>query len=97
MPDHFLKDPSAVLDYQWDWAAWLTGGETIASCTVTVPTGITLDTVGHAPNGYTSTTTTVTAWLTGGTDGTTYTITCQIVTSAARTDERSITVTAVNL
>lgn len=80
----YIKDPNAVLDYTWDWSAWL-GADTIASKTVTVPTGITL-----ASSSFT--TTSVTAWLSGGTAGTIYTIECKIVTTGGRTDERSIMV-----
>ena len=80
----FIKDPQAVLDYRWDWSAWL-GADTIATATITVPTGITKDS-------QTNTTTAVTAWLSGGTVRTSYAVTCRIVTAAGRTDERSITI-----
>ena len=99
MASEFEKDPGDVLDYQWDWAGktngtgnkdWLASGETISSATVTVPTGITLDLTAPHVLGYTTTTTTVTAWITGGTDGTDYKVDCAIVTSAGRTVERSI-------
>lgn len=95
----FTKDPQAVLDYKFDWKA-LTNGfdadatedyledlETIASHTVTAEAGITVDS-----SSITDSATTVTAWLSGGTVGVHYTVTCQIVTSMARTDERSIIV-----
>jgi hypothetical protein len=85
MASSFVKDPAAVLDYQWDWSSWLATGETISSHTVTAPTGLTLDSD-------TATTTAVTAWLSGGTAGTDYSVVCQIVTSASRTDERSIVI-----
>ena len=98
MPRSFPKDPDAVLDYKFDWAAstngsgdtdWLdtTNGETIASHTITADTGITVDS-----SSITDTNTSVTVWLSSGTAGTDYTVTCQIVTSASRTDDRSITV-----
>lgn len=32
------------------------------------------------------------AWLSGGTAGTEYDVTCQIVTSSSRTDERTMTI-----
>lgn len=79
----FLKDPDAVLDYEFDWSAWLATGETISSHTVTV-SGVTLDST-------TSSTTSVVAWVSAGTAGTTATISCEITTSAARIDERTIT------
>jgi hypothetical protein len=81
----FTKDPNAVLDYQIDWTAWLTGAETITTSTWTVPTGITKDSDSH-------TTALTTIWLSGGTAGTKYLLTNRIVTSAARTDDRTITI-----
>ena len=81
----YVKDPNAVLDYTVDWADWLASGETIATVTWTVETGLTKDS-------NTNTNTTATVWLSGGTDGTKYTVACKIVTSASRTDERSFTI-----
>ena len=85
MPSSFLLDPNANLDYEWDWTDWLAVGETITAHTITPPTGITVGT--HAVAG-----SKVVAWLTGvvGTKGR---VVCHIVTSAGRTDDRSITVT----
>jgi len=86
----FTKDPNAVLDYVIDWSGdtddggpWLATGETITSTTWTVATGITKDSD-------TKTTTTATAWLSSGTAGTDYIVSCKISTSANRTDERSL-------
>ncbi len=92
-PPSMVKDPSAVLDYVFDWAAntsgadteiedWLAAGETISSYTVTVAAGLTKDSDSRSGGR-------VTAWLSGGTAGQDYTVTCRIVTSAGRTDERS--------
>ena len=89
MASEFNKDPSAVLDYTWSWSSWLASGETIASHTVTADTGIT-----KASDSATSSA--VTAWLSGGTAGVDYTVLCQIVTSASRTDERSIVIHVKN-
>lgn len=95
----FDKDPAAVLDYKWDWRAdtnnndpaassdWLEAGETISSHTVTAETGLTVDSSALA-----DTSSSVVAWLSGGTAGETYLVTCQIVTTNSRTDERTITV-----
>ena len=83
MTNVFDKDPNAVLDYQWDWSAWLETGETISTALVTVPTGLTLDS-------QVDTTTSVTAWLSGGTAGTGYAVLCHITTSAGREDDRQI-------
>ena len=81
-----LKDPSAVLDYAFDWTGWLAAGETITSRTVTVPTGMTLES-STAASGI------VTAWISGGTAGTTFRVECLIVTTAGRTDECSLWIT----
>jgi hypothetical protein len=83
-----IKDPDDELDYIFDFAAetngtegadgdWLATGETIASYTVTVETGLTKDSDSNTDD-------TVTVWLSGGTAGTTYSVTCQITTSASR-------------
>lgn len=85
MPKDFVKDPEAILDYQWDWSAWLLTDTITGTPTITVPTGLTLSV-------QTNTTTTVTAFISGGTVGTTYTVECKIVTVGGRTDERSITI-----
>lgn len=91
----FIKDPDAVLDYQWDFAPltnarpgaksdWLQSGETIDAATVTAEAGLTVD--AHSISGGTA----VTAWLSGGTAGNTYTVRCRINTSFNRIDDRSI-------
>ena len=78
----YVKDPGATLDYSVDWSKWLASGETITSHAVTVPTGIDKTTDAH-------TSTAVTYWLSGGTAGQRYAVTCQITTSQGRTDERT--------
>ena len=85
MPRSFTHDPDAVLDYLFDWSDWL-GADTIASHTVTAAAGLTVDSTE-------ATTTTVTAWLSGGTDGASYAVTCHIVTAAGREDDRTVTIT----
>lgn len=79
----FVKDPNATLDYVWDWSTWLTTGETITTHTCT-GTGVTVSSSSH-------TGTTVTAWVTGGTGLTTASVTCHVVTSAGRADDRTLT------
>jgi hypothetical protein len=83
----FSKDPNAVLDWRFDWSGWLADAETITSHTVTAATGLTVDS-----SLTTDDDTSVTAWLSGGTAGTRYTVTCHIVTSASRADDRLINV-----
>ena len=94
MPSIFLKDPDAILDYKFDWKAlangngssdWLDTDETISSKTVTVDDGITKESDALA-----DTNTSVVVWLSGGTAGVDYEVACKIVTSASRTDERTI-------
>jgi len=94
MPSIFLKDPDAVLDYKFDWKAltndsgatdWLDTDETISTKTVTVDSGIT-----KASDALSNTNTSVVVWLSGGSDGEDYEVACKIVTSANRTDERTI-------
>jgi len=83
MAQTFVKDPDAVLDYAFDWSSWLATDETISSHTVTVDTGITKDSDSESSG-------IVTVWLSGGTADTVYDVACKIVTSASRTDERTI-------
>ena len=84
----WLHDPDALLDYSVDWSRWLVSGDTIASVSWTVPSGITND---HTSN----TTSRATIWLTGGTPGKSYQITCHVVTAAGREDDRTFQITVV--
>jgi len=84
-----LKDPSAVLDYVFDWNEWLATGETITDHTITADTGITV-------NSSTESDGKVTVWLSGGTAGQNYKVACKITTSAGRTDERTLWIRVVD-
>ena len=92
-----LKDPSAVLDYVFDWTGWLATGETIAVdsetgeklITITADTGITVDSSTELDGK-------VTVWLSGGTAGINYKVACKITTTAGRTDERTIWIKVTN-
>jgi hypothetical protein len=86
--EKFWKDPDAVLDYAVDWSGWVEVGETINSYTVTVTSGLTLVSDSEAGG-------VVTAWLSGGTVGSAYTVTVHIITSAGREDDRSFRVVIV--
>ena len=77
------KDPTAVLDYGFNWADWLATSETISGSTWTIQVGLTEVSAS-------TTTTTTTVWLSGGSVNNTYTIANTISTSALRTDERSM-------
>ena len=83
-----LKDPSAVLDYVFDWTEWLAAAETITDHTITADTGITADSSTESDGK-------VTVWLSGGTAGINYKVACKITTSAGRTDERTIWIKVV--
>ncbi len=81
------KDPNEVLDYDLNWSARL-AGDTIATSTWIVPDGITKDSD--------STSDTATKiWLSGGTEGETYTLTNRVVTEGGRTMDQSVTIKLV--
>jgi hypothetical protein len=78
------KDPSAKLDYSWDWGEWLDDvNDTIASYVITVAGGVVLDS--HARVGGV-----VTGWISGGAVEAVATAACKITTTAGRIDERTI-------
>ena len=82
----FYKDPNAVLDYAVDWSTWLATGESISTYSVSVDSSlITIAT-------YSVSSAVVTAWLSGGYVGQSYTVSVKVVTSGSRTDERSFKV-----
>lgn len=83
----YSKDPDGKLDYAIDWSAWLVDGDTISSASWTVPTGIIQAT--PAPS---VTAGKATIWLSGGTAGTSYPVTCRVTTAAGRIDDRTITI-----
>lgn len=89
MPNPFTADPDSLLDYSVDWSQWLADGETIASYNITVESGITLSSDSENDG-------VVTVWLTGGTAGRRYDVTCQITTSEGRIDERSFVLKVVD-
>jgi len=79
----FIKDPQAVLDFNWDWSAWLGEGETIIDKSVTPDAGLTVNS-SSIDGGV------VAAWLAGGDIGATYVVACRISTSAGRTETRRV-------
>lgn len=86
----YKKDPNAVLDYTFDWTAYLAPiADTIQSVTWVLTSGIT-------KTSQTNTTTTATAFISGGTEGSTEILTCRIVTAGGRTDDRSINLKIVS-
>ncbi|WP_250502855.1 hypothetical protein [Caballeronia sp. AZ7_KS35] len=81
----FIKDPQAVLDFNWDWSAWLGEGETITDKTVSPDAGLSVNS-SSIEGGV------VSAWLSGGVAGANYIVACTITTSAGRTETRRIQV-----
>lgn len=80
----YKKDPAAVLDYSFDWSAYLTPlADTITSVTWVLTAGITKVSQSFSANS-------ATAFVSGGVLGETETLTCRITTAGGRTDDRSI-------
>src|SRR5574337_1291442 len=72
------KGPNDTQDYDFNYTLWLSSlSDTGASSSVTASTGITLQS-SSLSNGI------IKVWLSGGTDGQTYTITAQITTTGGR-------------
>lgn len=85
----FEKDSDAVLDYEFNWADWLSASETISSYVITASPGITVDSDTNEPDN-------VTVWLSGGTAGQPYTVACRVTTNQSRVDERTMTIRVTN-
>lgn len=86
----FKKDPNAILDYTFDWGPYLTP----LSDQIATATFILTGTLTKASQS--NTTTTATAFIAGGTEGSTESLTCRIVTVGGRTDDRTISLKIVN-
>lgn len=85
MPDKFIIDPDAKLDYSVDWTDWLNGVDVIDTSTWAItPTGPTLSAPTHDDTG-------TIVWVDGCTVDTTYRLTNSIVTDDGREDDRTIT------
>jgi hypothetical protein len=89
LTNQYTKDPSAILDWAFDWTDWLAAAETITDHTITADTGITVDTSTEDAG-------VVTVWLSGGTAAENYKVACLVETSAGRTDERTIWIKVTN-
>jgi len=83
----FTKDPAEKLDYRINWEQVLEpDADSVSSSAWTVEAGITVETTSND-------TASATVWLSGGTDGTTYTATNRITTSGGRIHEQPIVIT----
>jgi len=85
----YIKDPSAILDYGFNWHDWLTGDEVIIESSWTVDSGLT-----KVSDGFTVEITSV--WLSGGTVGSDYNVVNHIRTSQNREDERTLIIKVRN-
>lgn len=82
----FNKDSNAVLDYAFDWSNWMIDGDSIVSHQITVnDPGLVVDSSSELNH-------VVTVWLSSGTAGIKYRVTCQITTFVGRIDERVMTI-----
>jgi hypothetical protein len=86
----FKRDPSAVKDYGFDWASWLSSGDTISTsvwsagaCTVTSAAIVNSSTT--------------MAFISGGTVDETYRVTNRITTAQGRVEEMSFSMPVINL
>lgn len=80
----FVKDPQATLDYAIDWTLWLDGDE-INTSNWTAESGITI-----TPGSPDFTTTVASVYISGGVEGSDYTLKNTITTVGGRTDERTL-------
>jgi hypothetical protein len=80
----FTKDPNAILDYSIDWTRWLAGDQIAASEWI-VASGLT-------KMADSTTATSATVWLSGGTAGQSHIVTNRMTTAAGRTEDRSFTI-----
>lgn len=88
MASEYYMDVDAVLDFTFDWTAWL-DGETISSFDVTPETGLNVNSDGLDVDSEQ-----VTAWVRAdeATAGKDYLLSCKITDTAGRTDERTMTI-----
>lgn len=82
-----LKDPSARLPFTVDWSAWLAAeDDTAQSVTWIVPAGLVKES--NPPESLFEGRATV--WLSGGSSGAAYTVTCRLTTVGGRIDDRTV-------
>ncbi len=83
----FEKDPDDILDYTRKASKFL-GSDTISTSTWVLDSGITKDSDTNDTNS-------ATIWLSGGTAGSTYTVTNRIVSSGGRSKDLSFKIKVV--
>lgn len=88
----YSHDPDAVLDYPFHWTPWLEDvNDTLVSVDVTAEdkgdsdtAPLVVDSFSFDPGGE------VAVWLSGGSVGLTYAVTCHIVTTDNREEDKTI-------
>ena len=103
MSTTYTKDPSAVLDYVFDWSSWLRTIGTVTEAVVVSEINVSNTnvgglTIGPAPSGpaISNTLTSATIWLSGGTLGRTYSVVNEVTTDMGRTERQSIVIRVAN-
>lgn len=85
----FVKDPNAIKDYVWDWTNDL-GSDSINTATIEIsPSGAM---IASTPS---TTSTSVSTFLSGGVSGTKYSVTCRVATNGGRTFDKLIRILVV--
>ena len=84
------KDPVEVLTYSFDWTAWLSENEIITDAQITVDTGLTLFSEPTITGGV------VTFYLSGGTNGVAYNVSCVIQTNLPDVGKRTFSLQVQN-
>jgi hypothetical protein len=85
MPKRFTKQPGENKDYDFNYTDWMPASDSISTSVVTADAGISLGTK-------TQTVTVVKQFISGGTAGTDYKVTCTITTAQGRIDQKEITI-----
>ena len=83
MSTAFRIDPQSVLDFDFDWSAWLADAETITAHTIETSGTVVVDSSSSSAAA-------VTVWVSGAAESRVE-VTCRIVTNQGRTDDRSLT------
>lgn len=82
----FTKQPADLIDYDIDYRDWLADrADTIASHTVEVDPGLTLDSSLEIAG-------VIKVFVGGGTDGVTYKVTCTVTTAGGRIKQAEISI-----
>lgn len=79
---YFDKDPRAELDYTYDWVDWLVTSAYVASSMWSADAGVTITSTLVSGSK-------ATCWVSGGTDGMTYTIRNWVYIDGGLVDSRS--------